>query len=218
MVRMRLMRPSFLGNECVDLSLGRVALQKPGAHEPKLPNVSKFRATRPRTEDADVHVNFGSKPTLMERAGLAQSGHAPKQRRLPSAMSGSAQRPSAHLSPFRSCQLRRPKEKPPEGCEACNSQSTPADCRAWQASSIKKSGLSRSFLVLYARTPLPIVTHILSGRPVVVRPTLGAMGSSSLARYERAGACLSTAEPADVHQIATTDAVKFHGEGRGGNC
>jgi hypothetical protein len=79
----------FLGNECVDLSLGRVALQKPGAHEPKMPNASKFRATRPRTEDADVHVNFGSKPTLMERAGLAaepaaQSGHAPKQRRLPS--------------------------------------------------------------------------------------------------------------------------------------
>jgi hypothetical protein len=44
------------------------------------------------------------------------------------------------------------------------------------------------------------------------------MGSSGLARYERGGACSSTAEPADVHQIATTDAVKFHGEGRGGNC
>jgi hypothetical protein len=85
-------------------------------------------------------------------------------------------------------------------------------------SSIKKSGLSRSFLVLYARTPLPIVAHIFSGRPVEVRPTLGAMGSSGLAWYERAGPCLSTAEPADVYQIATTDAVKFHGEGRGGNC
>jgi hypothetical protein len=44
------------------------------------------------------------------------------------------------------------------------------------------------------------------------------MGSSGLARYEQAGACLSTAEPADVHRIATADAVKFHGEGRGGNC
>jgi hypothetical protein len=40
------------------------------------------------------------------------------------------------------------------------------------------------------------------------------MGSSGLARYERAGNCLSTAEPADVHQIATPDAVKFQGEGR----
>jgi hypothetical protein len=82
----------------------------------------------------------------------------------------------------------------------------------------KKSGLSHSFLVLYARTPLTIVAHILPGRPVVIRPTLGAMGSSGLARYERAGACLPTAEPVDVDQIATTDAVKFHGEGRGGNC
>lgn len=41
---------------------------------------------------------------------------------------------------------------------------------------------------------MPVVAHILSGRPVVVRPTLGAMGRSGLARYERAGACLSTAE------------------------
>jgi hypothetical protein len=60
----------FLGNEYVDLSLGRVALQKPGTHEPKMPNVSKFRATKPRTEDADVYVNLG-KLTLMERAVLA---------------------------------------------------------------------------------------------------------------------------------------------------
>jgi hypothetical protein len=29
---------------------------------------------------------------------------------------------------------------------------------------------------------------------------------------------MSTAEPADVHYLTTTDAVKFHGEGRGGNC
>jgi hypothetical protein len=82
----------------------------------------------------------------------------------------------------------------------------------------KKERLEPLLLVSYARTPLPIVAHILSGRPVVVRPTLGAMGSSGLARYERADACSSTAEPADVHQIAATDAVKFHGEGRGGNC
>jgi hypothetical protein len=82
----------------------------------------------------------------------------------------------------------------------------------------KKSRLSGSFSVLYARTPLPIVAHILPGRPVVVRPTLGAMGSSRLARYEGADACLSSAEPADVHHLTTPGAVKFHGEGRGGNC
>jgi hypothetical protein len=44
------------------------------------------------------------------------------------------------------------------------------------------------------------------------------MGSSGLAQYERADACLSSAEPADVHQIATVDAVEFRGEGRGSNC
>jgi hypothetical protein len=69
----------FLGNEYVDLSLGRVALQKPGAHEPKMPNVSKFRATRPRTEDADVYVNFGSKLTLIERAVLVPEADVPSR-------------------------------------------------------------------------------------------------------------------------------------------
>jgi hypothetical protein len=113
--------------------------------------------------------------------------------------------------------LRRPKQKPPEGREAWSSQSLQPIVE-WKVSGIKKSGLSRSFLVLYARTPLTIVAHVLPGRPVVVRPTLGAMGSSGLAWYERAGARLNSAEPADVHQIATADAVKFHGEGRGGNC
>jgi hypothetical protein len=82
----------------------------------------------------------------------------------------------------------------------------------------KKEPLERLFLVLYAGTPLPVVAHILPGRPVVVRPTLGAMGSGGLARYVRAGACLSAAEPADVHQIAAADAVELGGEGRGGNC
>src|SRR3977135_265210 len=52
----------FLGNEHVDLSLGRIAVRNPGAHEPKMPKVSKFRATKPRIEDADVHVRFGSWP------------------------------------------------------------------------------------------------------------------------------------------------------------
>jgi hypothetical protein len=56
MAGMRRMRPSILGTEHVDISLGRVAVRKPGAHEPNMPNVSKFRATKPRIEDADAHV------------------------------------------------------------------------------------------------------------------------------------------------------------------
>jgi hypothetical protein len=44
------------------------------------------------------------------------------------------------------------------------------------------------------------------------------MGGRRLARHERAGAGLNGAEPAKVHDIATPDAVKFHGEGRAGNC
>jgi hypothetical protein len=82
--------------------------------------------------------------------------------------------------------------------------------------SIKKSGVSRSFLVLLARTPLTIVAHILPGRRVVVRPTLGAMGSS-VARYHGPDACLRTAEPAaaDVHRTAAATGPR--GEGRGCN-
>jgi hypothetical protein len=34
----------FLAFEQVDVSLGRAAVRKPGAHGPKLPNASKFRA------------------------------------------------------------------------------------------------------------------------------------------------------------------------------
>ncbi len=49
----------FLGNEHLDLSLGRVAVRNPEAHEPKMPNGSKFRATKPRIEKADVHVRLG---------------------------------------------------------------------------------------------------------------------------------------------------------------
>src|SRR5258708_18110596 len=48
------------------------------------------------------------------------------------------------------------------------------------------------FMLLWARTPLTIVAHILPGRRVVVRPTLGAIGSIS-ARYHGADACLGTA-------------------------
>src|SRR5216683_7233956 len=109
---------------------------------------------------------------------------------------------------------RRPKEKPPEECEAWNSQSTPADCRARKVSSIKKSGLSRSCLVLQARTPLTIVAHILPGRRLVVRPTLGAMQSSSAARYHGAD-CLSTAQPAAADAHRTAAATEPRGEGRG---
>jgi hypothetical protein len=38
------------------------------------------------------------------------------------AITRSAQRPSAYLSSFKPRQLRRPKEKPPEGCEAWSFQ------------------------------------------------------------------------------------------------
>ena len=50
----------FLGNEHLDLSLGCVAVRNPEAHEPNMPNVSKFRTTKSRVEEADVHVRFGS--------------------------------------------------------------------------------------------------------------------------------------------------------------
>ena len=52
------MRPSFWEMNVSPLSLGRVAVRYPGAHEPKMPNVSKYRATKPRIEDADVHVRW----------------------------------------------------------------------------------------------------------------------------------------------------------------
>ena len=39
-------------------SLDRVAVQTPGAHEPKMLHVSKFRAAKPTIEDADVHICF----------------------------------------------------------------------------------------------------------------------------------------------------------------
>src|SRR6266849_9054437 len=48
----------YLEKEHVDVSLGRVAVWNPGAYEPKMPNVSKFRATKPRIEEADVHVRL----------------------------------------------------------------------------------------------------------------------------------------------------------------
>jgi hypothetical protein len=51
----------FLGNEHLDLSLGRVAVRNPEAHEPRMANVSKFRATEPRIDGADVQVRVGSK-------------------------------------------------------------------------------------------------------------------------------------------------------------
>src|SRR5260370_17602283 len=96
-----------------------------------------------------------------------------------------AQRPSVHLTSFKPRQLRRPKERPPEGSEAWNSQSTPADRRAWKLSNIKKSGLSRSCLVLQARTPLTIVAHILPGRRLVVRPTRGPMQKTTPPPFPR---------------------------------
>jgi hypothetical protein len=77
-------------------------------------------------------------------------------------------------------------------------------------------GHGKRYQLLSARMPLTIVAHVLPGRRVIVRPTLGAIGSIS-ARYHGADDCSITAEPAaaDVHRTAT---AKPHGEGRGCNC
>jgi hypothetical protein len=93
-------------------------------------------------------------------------------------------------------------------------QSAPADCRVWKMSSIRKSSLSCSFLLSWARTPLTIVVHRLPGRRVVIRPTLDAIGSID-ARYHGADACSSIA---DVHRAAPDAAVAPHGQGRACNC
>src|SRR5260370_11418619 len=50
---------------------------------------------------------------------------------------------------FPAQRLRRPKEKPPEGCEAWSFQSSPADCRAWKVSNIKKERLESLFFCFY---------------------------------------------------------------------
>jgi hypothetical protein len=81
-------------------------------------------------------------------------------------------------------------------------------------SSIRKSSLSCSFLLSWARTPLTIVVHRLPGRRVVIRPTLDAIGSID-ARYHGADACSSIA---DVHRAAPDAAVAPHGQGRACNC
>jgi hypothetical protein len=50
-------------NEHVDVSLGRIAVRKPAAYGPKVPDASKFRATMPEIEDADVRVHLAPKRT-----------------------------------------------------------------------------------------------------------------------------------------------------------
>src|SRR5258708_23678304 len=42
---------------------------------------------------------------------------------------------------FPAQRLRRPKEKPPQGCEACRFQSSPPDCCSWKVANIKKQRL-----------------------------------------------------------------------------
>ena len=51
----------------------------------------------------------------------------------------------------RALKLRRPNENPPNSAKLDSFQSTPADCRAWKVSSIKKSDLSRSFLAFMGK-------------------------------------------------------------------
>jgi len=63
----------------------------------------------------------------------------------------SAQRPSVHLSSFKPRQPRRPKEKPPEGCEAWRFQSTSTDCRAWKVSSTRKERLEPLFFAFMGK-------------------------------------------------------------------
>jgi hypothetical protein len=81
----------------------------------------------------------------------------------------------------------------------------------------KKADQAALFLLLWARTPLTIVAHILPGRRVVVRPTLAAIGSGTN-RCHGADTCLSTVKPAvaDVHRTAI--AAEPRGEGRSCNC
>jgi hypothetical protein len=88
-------------------------------------------------------------------------------------------------------------------------QSTPADYR------MEGVGyrLKQVIFALWASTPLTIIAHRRTGRPVVIHPTLGARGIGA-ARYHGADACLSTVE-ADVHRTATADPG---GEGWGCNC
>jgi hypothetical protein len=83
----------------------------------------------------------------------------------------------------------------------------------------KESGLSRSSLILWACTPLPIVAHILPGRRVVVRPTLAAKGSIRIGRHSGANGSMSTAKPvvADAHCTGIANIAESRGEGRGGN-
>jgi hypothetical protein len=58
MAKMRLMRPSF-GEMNMSTSLSAASWSGIRlAHEPNMPNVSKFRATQPGIEDADAHVRL----------------------------------------------------------------------------------------------------------------------------------------------------------------
>ena len=52
-----------------------------------------------------------------------------------------------------------------------------------------------NLLVYTANMPLTIVVHGFPGHRVVLRPTLGAIGNVSVARYRGADACSIAAEP-----------------------
>ena len=61
--------------------------------------------------------------------------------------------------------------------------------------------------------PLTIVAQILPGRRVVVRPTLGAIGSIS-ARYHGADACLSTAALHPFRSVYQHNVARLDRRGR----
>jgi hypothetical protein len=87
---------------------------------------------------------------------------------------------------------------------------------SWHALSIKKAAEAALFSVLLAEMPLAIVAHIPTGRLVIVRPTLLAMGNSRIGWYHGADASLSTAESAAANLHRT--AVELRGEGRRCDC
>src|SRR5260221_12648690 len=74
-------------------------------------------------------------------------------------------------------------------------------------------GHGKRYQLLSARMPLTVVAHILPGRRVVVRPTLGAIGSIS-ARYHGADACLNTAALHPYRSVYQHNVARLDRRGR----
>jgi hypothetical protein len=85
---------------------------------------------------------------------------------------------------------RRPREKTPKGCEAWSFQSTQAVCRAWKASSIKKSGLSRSLFAFIGKDATHHRRPYTSRTPGRSTPNAGCNRVLMRPRYHGADALL----------------------------